>query len=102
MFIPFRPPPNQRASDLAHFKSAYAHRCLPQLKGTLPMNRERFAFNLQPENGDITNKLAWTCVMQNKRLSKAENSSKKPWRPPITAGDAIRADEAAGAAKNML
>jgi Tfp pilus assembly protein PilF len=30
------------------------------------------ALNLQPENGDIANNLAWTYVMQNKRLSRAE------------------------------
>lgn len=30
------------------------------------------ARNLQPENSDIANNLAWTYVMQNKRLSKAE------------------------------
>ncbi|OGW55418.1 MAG: hypothetical protein A2Z46_09200 [Nitrospirae bacterium RBG_19FT_COMBO_55_12] len=30
------------------------------------------ALNLQPENGDIGNNLAWTFLMQNKRTSKAE------------------------------
>jgi Tfp pilus assembly protein PilF len=35
------------------------------------------ALNLQPENGDIANNLAWTYLMQNKGLSKAEGLVKK-------------------------
>ncbi len=35
------------------------------------------ALSRQPENGDIANNLAWTYVMQNKRLSKAEELVKE-------------------------
>lgn len=35
------------------------------------------ALNLQPENGDIGNNLAWTYLMQNKRTSKAEKLVKE-------------------------
>jgi tetratricopeptide (TPR) repeat protein len=35
------------------------------------------AFNLRPENGDIANNLAWTYLMQNKELSRAEGLIKK-------------------------